>query len=224
MTLVERLRAREPRAFVEAYEAHGQPLYNFLRRLCGDAHLASDLFQETWLQLVRHAPRLRGDSNLGAWLFVVGRNQFRKHRRFVLVDGDRLRALRWALQNEAAAPMPAASTAQLERALETLPIADREILLLQAQSDLAQDALAEALGIRYTVFRQRLGKTASRASGTTGGDHRAARAEIERALGLAAEHRYVFALAPAANGAVAIGLAVYTALYLATIFSIAFNF
>jgi len=118
--LIERLRAREPAAFTEAYESHRRPLYSFLRRLCGDAGLADDMFQETWIQLVRYAPRLRDDSNLGAWLCVVGRNQFRKHRRFVLVDGERVRSLRWLLSDT-----PAAEATGLEEALASLPIADR---------------------------------------------------------------------------------------------------
>ena len=159
MSLIERLRTREPAAFTEAYEAHRRALYSFLRRLCADRLLADDLFQETWVQLVRFAPKLRDDSNLGAWLCVVGRNQFRKHRRFVLVDEERVRSLRWLLVGHDA---PVAVTAGLEEALAALPLADREILLLHAQSELAQDALAALMGIGYSVFRQRLTRARSR--------------------------------------------------------------
>lgn len=159
MSLIERLRAREPAAFTEAYEAHRRPLYSFLRRLCHDALLADDLFQETWMQLARHAPRLRDDSNLGAWLCVVARNQFRKHRRFVVLDGERVRSLRWALAGDDA---PDPTPRGLEEALAALPLADREILLLHASSELAQDALAEMMGIGYNVFRQRLTRARQR--------------------------------------------------------------
>ena len=159
MGLIARLRAREPAAFTEAYEAHRRPLYSFLRRLCGEAGLADDMFQETWVQLVRYAPRLREDSNLGAWLCVVGRNQFRKHRRFVLVDRERVRSLRWVL-SENVAPVESG----LEGALASLPVADREILLLQAESELGQEQLAEMMGLTYAVFRQRLTRARQRLS------------------------------------------------------------
>lgn len=159
MNLIERLRAREPAAFNEAYEAHRRTLWGFLRRLSGDALLADDLFQETWIQLVRHAPKLRDDSNLGAWLCVVGRNQYLKHRRFVLVDDERLRSLRWALAGE---DPPVGVAHDIEAALAALPLADREILLLHAESDLGQDALAAMMGIGYSVFRQRLARARQR--------------------------------------------------------------
>src|SRR5580693_5203017 len=115
MTLVDKLRARDEAAFTEVYETHGKEVYNFLLRLCGDRHLASDLFQETWVQLVRYAPRLRSDSNLGAWLCVVARNAYRKHRRFVLLDGERLRQWLWALASE---PEDQEAPAALDAALE----------------------------------------------------------------------------------------------------------
>ncbi len=170
MSLVERLRAREPAAFREIYDQHAAGVYRFLCRLCGDVSLAHDLFQETWLQLVRFAPRLREGSNVGAWLFVVARNAFRKHRRFVLLDGDRVRALIWAMSPEPSAehgaPDPVLESqledAALQRGLSRLPAGDREVLLLSMSTELSQDALAALLGISPVAFRQRLSRARRR--------------------------------------------------------------
>ncbi len=163
MTLVDKLRARDEAAFAEVYDQHGKAVYNFLKRLCGNKSLADDLFQDTWLQLVRYAPRLRADSNVPAWLCVVARNAFRKHRRFVLLDGERLQQWRWALAKEPSEKeAPAHLDAQLEAALAHLAIADREIILLANQNEQSQDSLAALLDISPATFRQRLSRARRR--------------------------------------------------------------
>jgi RNA polymerase sigma factor (sigma-70 family) len=163
MTLLERLRAREEAAFAEAYARWGGEVYRFLQRLCGDSDLADDLFQETWMQLIRYAPRLRDDSNIAAWLCVVARNTFRKHRRFALLDGERLRELRWAMRSdEGESEAPLALDARLERALLRLPAGDRETILLSTSTDAPQEALAALLGISPASFRQRLSRARRR--------------------------------------------------------------
>lgn len=163
--LLKRLKEREKGAFDEVYAEYSQPLYDFTRRLCG-RDVGADVFQDTWLQLVRSAPTLRDDSNLRAWLFVVARNVWRKHRRFVIFDAERMRGLRWSLERDGSgspdAEMPAASDEQLEQALQRLSVPDREIVLLANESQVGQAELAAMLGIADTAFRQRLTRARQR--------------------------------------------------------------
>src|SRR5438552_246744 len=121
--LLDGLRRGDAAAFDRVYARYRDRIYGFLRRLTGgDRPLADDLFQETFLKLARHAFRLRDDTDLAAWLFTVARNEYRAHRRFVILDDDRLRALH--LAGDRAAPLsPEAETeagraaARLESAL-----------------------------------------------------------------------------------------------------------
>jgi|GEM_PF-2411490 len=87
--LVERLRRGDDDAYREAVALHGNGLYSFLLRLCGQRELAEDLFQETWLALARHAVKLPPDTRLAPWLYAVARNAYRSHRRWAWVDVSR---------------------------------------------------------------------------------------------------------------------------------------
>jgi len=81
LTLVGRLRHGEAAAFDEIYAAFHKPLFTFLIRLSRQRDVAEDLHEETWLRLVKHAARLRGDTRLGPWLFTVARNLHVSYRR-----------------------------------------------------------------------------------------------------------------------------------------------
>jgi RNA polymerase sigma-70 factor (ECF subfamily) len=172
--LVARLRDGDAEALAGAYDVHGDAILRFLTRLCGRRDVAEDLFQETWVRLARHARRLAPDTNLRAWLYAVARNLHRDEVRWAVLDNASVAALAswWYLSAPAvAAPdeaaIAAAAAARLQRALERLTSAAREILLLVAAEGLAVDDAARVLEITAEAARQRL--------------HRA-RADLARAL------------------------------------------
>ena len=51
--------AGDRQAFARIYERYRVRIYSFLLRLCGRRDQADDLLQDTFVQLARHAPRLR---------------------------------------------------------------------------------------------------------------------------------------------------------------------
>lgn len=162
--LVERLRRGDDAAYREALRLHGDGLYTFLVRLTARRELAEDLFQETWLALARHAPRLPADTKLGAWLYTVARNAYRSHRRWawvdvsrwLVVDGDEDTASNAPSPEELAAAHQAASA--LDEALTRLRAADREILLLHAVEGLDAAEIARILDLGPEAQRQRLSR------------------------------------------------------------------
>ena len=167
--LVAGLRRREPRAFTVAYERYRGRIYSFLVRLCGRRDLADDLFQETFLQLSRHAAQLRPDTELGAWLFTVARNRYRSQRRTSVFRRLRLQlaALGGGAERLAGGAVPvtpyeyAAQSdlgRQLEQALAQLPDAQREVLLLVGVEGMEQEHAAAVLGLTPAALRQRLSR------------------------------------------------------------------
>ena len=164
--IVDGLRRGEAGAFDAAFRRYRPRIYGFLRRLAGRRDLADDLFQETWLKLARHALRLAPDTDLGAWLFTVARNQHRSHRRWTLVDLDRLRGAALVEHARQETPFDRAAASEDERALEaalaSLSDADREILLLVGVEGMAQDRVAGVLGIRHDAVRQRVARARAR--------------------------------------------------------------
>lgn len=110
-------------------------LYRFLYGLVGDAELARDLTQDTFLAAYRALPDTSEDLNLTGWLFQIARNCARQHWR-------RRRWLAWVPfvgnggdgdEGELAEMGPeerAIERQTLQAALRRLQHADRECLLL----------------------------------------------------------------------------------------------
>lgn len=162
--IVEGLRRGDRRAFGDAFDKYRARVHAFLRRLSGRADVADDLFQEVWLKLARNAPRLEEDTDLAAWLFTVARNAHVSWWRWSMLDLSRLVALddepvfapnetRPDVQLESARAL-----AQLERALQSLSAADREVLLLVGVEGFDQEDAAAILDVRYDAFRKRLSR------------------------------------------------------------------
>jgi RNA polymerase sigma-70 factor (ECF subfamily) len=118
-------------------------LYRFLFGMVGDAELARDLTQDTFLAAYRALPDTSEDLNLTGWLFQIARNNARSHwRRRKLIawlpfgrgTGDDERDSEWVPEG-IEPPQSGPEEIVIERedlaaALKTLQRADRECLLL----------------------------------------------------------------------------------------------
>ncbi len=158
--LVARLRARDTAAFDEAYDRYRPRVFGFLLRLTQQRALAEDLLQETFLRLATKASGLAEDTRVQAWLFTVARNLFLSHRRWVLLDLDRIGAL-----GKSPAPPPPTpyersaareTNERLERALARLPVKYREVMLLVAVEGLSPSEAAVIVDVKPEALRQRL--------------------------------------------------------------------
>jgi RNA polymerase sigma-70 factor (ECF subfamily) len=159
--LIEQLRSGDPEGFAAVYARERAALYGFLVRLSGDTNVAADLFQNVWLKLARHAPRLRRDTRVRAWLLTVARHEYISYRRAQALDLSRL----LALDRPAATLVPSdPQMSELAAALGRLGDRDRELLLLTSVEGLDADQAAQALGVSAAALRQRLSRARRRLS------------------------------------------------------------
>ena len=76
------LKSDDRAAFGELVLRHQSTVRNFLRHLTrGDAALADDLAQDTFVQAYRGLARFRGEANLSTWLVGIAHNHWRNARR-----------------------------------------------------------------------------------------------------------------------------------------------
>lgn len=61
--------------FESVYREYQQMVERFLLRLCGNAHLAEELTQETFIQALRHWDDFRGEGNRSTWLCTIAKRQ-----------------------------------------------------------------------------------------------------------------------------------------------------
>ena len=162
--LVARLRAGDTGAFDDVYDEYRPRVFGFLLRMSRNRTLAEDLLDETWLRLVRHAPRLTPDTRIGPWLFTVARNLYWSARRDSLVEDTFAPELLTLWPARAAWPSPfdLAAAGELERRLEvalsTLSRQYREVLLLVGHEGLTPSEAAAVCGISAEALRQRLSR------------------------------------------------------------------
>ena len=132
-------------------------LYQFAYWLCGDAHQAEDLVQETFARAWRSLHTLRESSAAKGWLFTILR---REHLRGVAgpravedegVDVELLEAA-----DPAPGPERQEAARHLRRALLALPAAYRTPLLLQVLGGYSCREIARTLGLGENAVMTRL--------------------------------------------------------------------
>ncbi len=183
LALVGRLREGDEAAFDAIHEAFNGRLFTFLVRLSRRRDVAEDLLEETWLRLVKHAPRLRQDTRIAAWLFTVARHLHVSYvRSRVLEDSASVSLMAlWPFSPftiEHSSPFEAAAASELhrriERALASLPAASREVLLLVAVGGVDHADAADVCGISSEALRQRLSRARTQLARALDQDLRAA--------------------------------------------------
>src|SRR5438128_938312 len=61
-------------AYRELVERLERPLINLILRFVGERHAAEDLFQETFVRVVRTLGEFRPEASLTTWIYTIARN------------------------------------------------------------------------------------------------------------------------------------------------------
>src|SRR5262249_9372626 len=109
-----RLRSGDRAAMAQVVERYHHRLYRYLIRFVREPAAADDLYQETWLNVVRKIGSFDGRSKFDTWLFAIAHNQavdfLRKKTGEVLDDraADAPDALTLAVEAERSARLESA--------------------------------------------------------------------------------------------------------------------
>lgn len=132
------------------------PLYGFLTRRVGDA--SDDVFQESWIRVVRARDRFDPKRRFSTWLFQIANNLCRDRWRRLSARGRALEAFNletMATRVPQAEPSIDEGDPMRERVL-ALPERQREVLVLRYYQDLSEADIAEVLGIPRGTVKSRL--------------------------------------------------------------------
>ncbi len=146
-------------AFAGFYERSARPLWAYLARVGGDAALADDLMQESYVRFLTAAyPAEDGEVAIRRYLFRIGTNLLRDHwRRHRTIPIEEIPEERFAISGHAA---QAETEAMLGPALRQLRPCDRQLLWLAYAEGYNHREIAEVTGlasasIRLLLFRAR---------------------------------------------------------------------
>lgn len=133
----------------------------FLRRICGDAALADDLAQDTFMKAYRALEQLSEPEKLRSWLFGIAYREFLNHAR----KRKRRRHLSQSFIEVEPAAVPSGQALDIERAMESLSPDCRAVVLLCLLHGLTQTEAAVATGMPLGTVKSHVtrGKTKLRA-------------------------------------------------------------
>jgi RNA polymerase sigma-70 factor, ECF subfamily len=153
-------------AFDVLYTRHKGGLFRYLHRQCRDAAAAEELFQDVWMSLIRARAGYTVQAKFTTYLYRLAHNRlvdhYRKHSQAAasLFEGANGEALEEVVDERAPPPDAAHDSRQQARRLleliAELPEAQREAFLLQQESGMGVEEIAQATGVNRETAKSRL--------------------------------------------------------------------
>jgi RNA polymerase sigma-70 factor, ECF subfamily len=171
--LLLRFRKGQEEAFAVLVRRYERELFGYLRRYVGDASLAEDVFQNTFLQLYVKSNQYEPGRPVKPWLYTIATNQaidaLRRNGRHQalsldqgreeLPDGD-LHSLMETLQSRGPGPLELAqgqeARERIRASVERLPEFLRQVLILAYYQGLKYREIADILDIPVGTVKSRL--------------------------------------------------------------------
>jgi RNA polymerase sigma-70 factor, ECF subfamily len=146
-------------AFSELVRMHAQGVLNIVHRMCGDAQLAEDAAQETFIRAWQNLPSFRPGTSLRNWLYRIavnaGTDMLRRERRILpeAIEDLRLTYGGPSLEHQVSQKERARL---VQSAILSLPEASRAVLVLKEYEGLSYQEISSTLDIPVGTVMSRL--------------------------------------------------------------------
>ncbi|MFC7034903.1 RNA polymerase sigma factor [Nonomuraea rubra] len=141
--LVEALRARDPGALSALYDAHAESVYRYCWSLLLSAESAQVALRDTLIAAEAHAGALADPGRLRAWLYALARVECLRRRAAAPPGAAEGLAEAPPLDDPADADLRVMAW----NAVQSLPVAEREVLELVHRHGLPADELTQVVGL-----------------------------------------------------------------------------
>jgi RNA polymerase sigma-70 factor (ECF subfamily) len=170
---IERLRARDERAFNELVKQYERRIFGLLLRMIGRHDEAEDLAQEVFVQVFKAIGGFRGESKLSTWIFRIAMNLSKNRTKYLArrrVDsqdhfgagGEELALDRGKESNLSVIDRPdellsgIELEAIVERSIAELEPEFREVLILRDVEDMSYEEIGEITGLAEGTVKSRI--------------------------------------------------------------------
>lgn len=171
--LIERLIARDERAFNELVTAYGRRVSALVLRMLGNRAEAEDLTQEVFVQVFKAIGTFRGESKLSTWIYRIAVNLCKNRSKYLRVrhsnEQDELEAVaervdlgdaRKANVAHIERPDEAMAGRQVEKivqdAILKIEPAFRECLILRDVEELSYEEIEQITGLAAGTVKSRI--------------------------------------------------------------------
>jgi RNA polymerase sigma-70 factor, ECF subfamily len=170
---IERLRARDERAFNDLVKKYERRVFGLLLRLIGRRDEAEDLAQEVFVQVFKAIGGFRGEAKLSTWIFRIAVNLSKNRTKYLarrridsqdhfdgVADEVPLHGAKDATIAVIARPDELLSGIELEAIVENsiaaLEPEFREVLILRDVEDMTYEEIAEITGLADGTVKSRI--------------------------------------------------------------------
>jgi RNA polymerase sigma-70 factor (ECF subfamily) len=158
-SLIDAYLAGNPESFTQLYERYRRPLYSYLNNMVpGQPAVADDLFQKTWMKVIKRLPNYQDRNSFAGWLYRIAHNTaidfFRKQKRESTDDIDDHQ-----ISSNRGIPWQRLDRSELGKAIsqavDELPSDQREVFVLR-QQNVAFKEIAEIQGCSINTVLGRM--------------------------------------------------------------------
>jgi RNA polymerase sigma-70 factor (ECF subfamily) len=147
-------------ALGKLYDQYNRMVYRTALAILGDGEQAADLLQEVFLRLYRFADRIEAERPLEPWLYRMTANlsyTWAKRRRWQQPLED---IAEWFSGDESRQPVQVLeaheTSLKLEEAIQSLPVAQRTVVVMHYINDASLEEIAEMLEVPVGTVKSRL--------------------------------------------------------------------
>ena len=153
--LILRCQIGDKDAFAELIERYQAPLRYFISRLSGNSETAEDIFQDTWLTVIRRIHSLKKIDAFPTWLYRIARNKVYQQlrRKKMLSELDENIAVPNDTENDVFSPEDAA---KIHRCLTELRPEHKEVLMLRFLEQMSYQQISEVLNCSLGTVKSRI--------------------------------------------------------------------
>lgn len=156
--LIARAATGDSRAARALYDAHVVRVHRIAFRMCGDAELANDLTQDTFVRVFKQLGQFRGESAFSTWVHRVAvsvvlnaRNRIKRHQQETTLDDHPL----YATEDPNLRIDPDLRD-RMHAAIDALPDGLRLALMMHAFEGYTHAEIGAALGIAEGTSKTRV--------------------------------------------------------------------
>jgi len=157
--LIQQAQTGDSGAFGELVRRHYAPVVNVAYRLCGEATLAEDMAQETFLRAWSNLESIRPSASLKNWLYRIAVNatlDVLRRRSDAPMEDEVVQMVMDPAPDPETAMIAKESAEQLHGLLRTLPDTTRSVLVLREYGELTYQEIASVLDIPIGTVMSRL--------------------------------------------------------------------
>lgn len=170
---IERLRARDERAFNELVQLYQRRVYALVLRMVGRRDEADDMTQEVFVQVFKAIGQFRGDSKISTWIYRIAVNLCKNRVMYLarrksdrqaeyepMAERSQLGGAKGVTAGDVARPDHMVEGLQMEylvkRSIAEIDEDFRQVLVLRDVEDLSYEEIAEITGLPQGTVKSRI--------------------------------------------------------------------